>query len=62
MTEPEVWLTLADAAAHIRAKTSRLISDAVKARDLPAYGYGREMRFKASDLDAWMESHPWDPK
>jgi excisionase family DNA binding protein len=58
----EQWLTLTEAAGHIRAKSTRPIRDAVKANDLPCYGYGREMRFKASDLDDWLEGHPWEPK
>jgi excisionase family DNA binding protein len=56
------WLTLNEAAAHIRAKSTRPIRDAAKAGDLPCYGYGREMRFKAADLDAWLEAKPWEPK
>lgn len=56
------WLTLQEAAVHIRAKSTRPIRDAVKLGELPCYGYGREMRFKASDLDAWLEAHPWEPK
>lgn len=56
------WLTLTEAAEHIRAKSTRQIRDATKAGDLPCYGYGREMRFKATDLDAWLEARPWEPK
>lgn len=60
-TVPTVWLTPTEAAQHVRAKSTDLLRAAVKNGDLPAFGYGREMRFKAADLDAWMEAHPFEP-
>jgi excisionase family DNA binding protein len=55
------WLTVAEAAAHIRAKHPRMIVDAIKAGDLPCYTYGKSAkRLKVSDVDAWLESHPWE--
>jgi excisionase family DNA binding protein len=56
------WLTVAEAAEHIRAKHPRMIRDAVARGDLPAYTYGKSaIRLKASDVDEWLSSHPWEP-
>ena len=56
-----VWLTVTEAAAHIRAKHPRMIRDAIKAGHLPAYRYGKaDIRLKVSDVDAWLEGHPWE--
>lgn len=55
------WKTPPEAADYVRAKSTDLLRAAVKAGDLKAYAYGREMRFKTADLDEWMESHPFEP-
>lgn len=56
-----VWLTVGEAAAHIRAKHPRMIRDAISAGHLPAYTYGKSaIRLKVSDVDAWLEAHPWE--
>lgn len=57
------WLTAAEAAEHVRV-SEPIIRDAVKRGDLPAYGIGkgRNFRLKASDIDAWLEAQPWEPK
>jgi hypothetical protein len=58
-----VWLTVAGAVEHIRAKNDRLIRNAIKAGDLPACTYGKsEIRIDAEDLDSWLRSQPWEPK
>lgn len=55
------WLTVAEAAAHIRAKHPRMIRDAVARGELPAFTYGKSaIRLKADDVDAWLEAHPWE--
>lgn len=57
------WLTAAQAAEYVSV-SEPIIRDAVKLGDLPSYaiGKGREYRLKASDIDAWMEAHPWEPR
>jgi excisionase family DNA binding protein len=55
------WFTLAEATAHIRAKDTRILRDAIKAGDIPAYQYGhKEFRLTAEDVDKWMRSHPFN--
>lgn len=56
------WLTVSEAAAHVRAKHPRLIQNAIKSGELPAYTYGRsDMRIDRDDLDSWLRSRPWEP-
>lgn len=53
------WMTLAQATAYIGAKDARLLRNAIKIGDLPAYQYGtKEFRLTADDIDTWMRSHP----
>lgn len=57
------WLRVADAAEHARLSPD-IIRAAVKAGDLPAYAPtpgGKEVRLKASDVDEWIESRPYQP-
>jgi excisionase family DNA binding protein len=55
------WMTVTEAAAHIRAKHPRMIRDAIKRGELPAFTYGQSaIRLKAADVDAWLEAHPWE--
>lgn len=55
------WMTVAEAAAHIRAKHPRMIRDAIARGELPAFTYGKAaIRLKAADVDAWLEAHPWE--
>lgn len=57
------WLKLQGAAEY--CKSSReIIREAVRRGDLPAYsiGTGRDYRLKAEDIDAWLESKPWEPR
>lgn len=57
-----VWLTVADAVEHIRAKDDRLIRNAIKAGELPASVYGKsEIRLTVEDVDAWLRSRSWEP-
>ena len=52
---------MAEAAAHIRAKHPRMVRDAIARGELPAYTYGKSaIRLKATDVDAWLEAHPWE--
>lgn len=56
------WLTLEEAARYVRAGDGSTIRAAVRYGDLPAYLYGkRSMRFKKTDLDAWLEQRSWEP-
>jgi excisionase family DNA binding protein len=56
-----VWLTVAQAAAHIRAKHPRMIRDAIKRGDLPAFCYGKSaIRIDKKDLDEWLHGKPWE--
>jgi len=58
-----VWLTVAEGAEYIRAKGTEIIRAAIKAGDLPSYRYGKsDIRLKASDLDEWLESGPYEPR
>jgi excisionase family DNA binding protein len=55
------WLTLTQAADYIGAKHPRMIRDAIKAGDLPAYHYGvKDLRVTAEDIDAWLRSRPFN--
>lgn len=57
------WLTRPEAAEYARVSVD-IIRAAVKNGDLPAYAVGsgkREYRLKANEVDAWMESRPWEP-
>jgi excisionase family DNA binding protein len=55
------WLTVSEAAAHVRAKDHRVIRDAVARGELPAFKYPKNsIRLKAADVDAWLEAHPWE--
>jgi excisionase family DNA binding protein len=46
------WLTVAEAAEHVRAKEQRIIRQAIKTGDLPAYAYGEvQIRLKANEVD-----------
>lgn len=55
------WLTVAEAAAHIKAKHPRMVRDAIARGDLPAYTYGKSaIRIDQDELDAWMRARPWE--
>lgn len=55
------WLTVAEAAAHIKAKHPRMVRDAIARGELPAFKYGKSaIRLKAEDVDEWLSSHPWE--
>lgn len=59
------WLTVAEAATYIRSKdkTGQAIRAAIRAGDLPSYRYGeRGIRLKATDVDEWLEAHPYEPR
>ncbi|WP_230870820.1 excisionase family DNA-binding protein [Mycobacterium canetti] len=59
-----VWLRIADAAEYAKLSTD-IIRAAVKAGDLPSYAPtpgGRDVRLKAEDVDAWIESRPYAPQ
>jgi hypothetical protein len=54
-TDPCGLVPIVDAAK--RAKTSaRIVRDAIRAGDLPAFGRQRDRSVRRGDLDAWIES------
>lgn len=56
------WRTPVEAAEYVRLKTPALLRQAAKNGDLKSYGAGREQRFHIRDLDAWLESNPFEPR
>lgn len=59
------WLTVAEAAAYCGSKDrgGQVIRAAIHNGDLPAYRYGKgAIRLRASDLDEWLEAHPYEPR
>jgi excisionase family DNA binding protein len=61
MTSP--WLTVSEGAEYVRASDERTVRAAIKNGDIPAYTYGKsQIRLKASDLDAWLEARPFEPR
>jgi excisionase family DNA binding protein len=61
MTTKTDWATVSEAAAHIKAKHPRMVRDAIARGEIPAYTYGKSaIRVKLSDVDAWLEAHPWE--
>lgn len=53
---PEPWLTAADAAAHLGYTVGTLYNKCA-AGEVPHRKVGRALRFRRSELDAWVESH-----
>lgn len=60
--ERTVWHTAESAAEHVKVSTWT-IRQAVKDGHLAAHALrtGRGYRLKESDVDAWMESTPYEP-
>ena len=52
-----IWLSLKGAAPHLQVSTATILR-AVKRGELPAFRVGDQhlLRFRARDLDAWLES------
>ena len=57
------WATKREAADHVRV-CSRLIQQAVRDGDLPAYsiGKGRDYRLDLDEVDEWLKSKSWEPR
>lgn len=49
-------LPLAAAARRAGLKSVRVLKDAIRARELPAYGRQRDRAVRRADLDAWIAS------
>ncbi|MBF0420139.1 MAG: helix-turn-helix domain-containing protein [Magnetococcales bacterium] len=49
------WLTLEEAAQHLKIGKSTLY-DLARKGGIPAHKIGREWRFDADELDAWLKS------
>ncbi|MBY0440959.1 MAG: excisionase family DNA-binding protein [Mycobacteriaceae bacterium] len=57
------WLTVAEAAEHIRTTDSKILRAAIKAGELPSYLYGKtQIRLKKAEVDEWLESKPYEPR
>jgi excisionase family DNA binding protein len=54
-TNPERWLTLQEAAAHLNVSRSWLYQKG-KSAGVPRAKLGSKYRYKASELDAWVQS------
>jgi excisionase family DNA binding protein len=54
MSEPIRWLSTKDAAAHLGV-TLRSLYRFIDEGDLPAYRFGRVIRLKQHDVDAFIE-------
>lgn len=58
------WATKNEAAEHARV-SEKAIAQAVRDGELCAYAVGkgnRDYRLKLSDVDAWLESRPFEPR
>lgn len=51
----EGWMTLAEIAEHLQVR-QETIHRWIRGKDMPAHRVGRMWRFKASEVDAWVES------
>jgi excisionase family DNA binding protein len=54
-TNPERWLTLQEAAAHLNVSRSWLYQKG-KSAGVPRAKLGSKYRYKASELDAWVQA------
>jgi len=52
-TAPEPWLTRQEIARHLQVSEDTLMRW-VQDRAMPAHKLGRQWRFKASEVDAWV--------
>lgn len=52
---PERWLTLQEAAAHLNVSRSWLYQKG-KAAGVPRAKLGNKYRYRASELDAWVQA------
>lgn len=58
------WATKKEAAAYARV-SEKVIAQAVRDGDLPAYRIGaghRDYRLDLSEVDEWLKSRPWEPR
>jgi len=57
VASPTIWLSLRGAAQHTKLSTATIVR-AVRRGELTAFRVGgqRLLRFRAHDLDAWLES------
>lgn len=57
------WFKISETSEHARLSPD-IIRGAIRSGDLPSYAPtpgGRDIRLKASDTDAWIESKPYVP-
>lgn len=58
------WFKLSDGAEYARLSAD-VLRRAIKRGDLKSYAPtpgGKDIRLKASDIDAWIESQPYEPQ
>jgi excisionase family DNA binding protein len=58
------WLKLAGGAEYAKVSTD-ILRAAIKRGDLKSYAPtpgGKDVRLKAEDIDAWIESQPYEPR
>ena len=53
MTEPERWLSVEDISAHLGVSKESIYRWSESGK-MPAYKLGRQWKFKASEVDAWV--------
>jgi excisionase family DNA binding protein len=55
MTEPERWLSVEEIAKHLGV-SKETIYRWVEKQKIPAHKVGRQWKFKATEVDKWIES------
>lgn len=61
-----VWLTVSEAARHVKMKDTRRITQAIKDGELPSVhpfkgNMIQDVRIDAAKLDEWMNDQPFEP-
>jgi len=55
------WMTVEQATEYVGGKDTRILTQAIRAGDLPAYTWGQKaLRVSAEDVDTWMRSKPFN--
>lgn len=56
VVSPEPWITAEDAAAHLGYAVGTLYNKIAAGEAIPHRKLGRHLRFRRSELDAWVEA------
>jgi excisionase family DNA binding protein len=55
------WMTVEQATEYVGGKDKRILTQAIRDGELPAYTWGqKQMRVSTDDVDAWMKSKPFN--